>query len=126
MPQAPGPRRFKTLSEAIRDGCARYPLPRLDSHDPAGGRFGRGALQAAWVAEFQKDHPDGYLTADLEERYPELRQEFGTLCPYGPSSECRDWPPRSSRTLEVAIIHLEDTHRRGREQVAQWLEAHGW
>ena len=126
MAPASVPRRFKTLSAAVRDGCARYPLPSRDSHDPAGGRFGRGALQAAWVAEFERDHPDGYVTAQLEERYPELRADFGASCPCGPNTPCPDWPPRSSRTLEVAIIHLEDTHKRGREQVAQWLEAHGW
>ena len=126
MAPASGPRRFKTLSAAVRDGCARYPLPRLDSHDPAGGRFGRSALNAAWIAEFEKDHPDGYLTADLEGRYPELREEFGPFCPYGESTQCRVWPPPHSRTLEAAIIHLEDTHKRTREQVARWLEAHGW
>jgi hypothetical protein len=125
MPQTSGARRFKTLSSAIRDGCARYPLPRLDSHDPAGGRFGRSALHAAWVAEFEKDHPDGYVAADLEEWYPELRSDLGALCPADPHTSCAELPPRSSRSLEVAIIHLEDTHRWSRERVTRWLEDRG-
>jgi len=126
VPEASSPRRFKTLSEAVRAGCALYPLPRRDSHDPAGGRFGRSSLHAAWIAEFERDHPDGYVTARLEERYPELLADPGASCPFGTEAPCSEWPPRRSRTLEVAIIHLEDTHRRRREHVAQWLEAHGW
>jgi hypothetical protein len=122
MPQAPEPRRFNALSEAVRAGCARYPLPRRNSHDPAGGLFGRSALHAAWVAEFEKDHPDGYAAADLVECYPELREDFGVFCPCGQGSRCREWPPLSSRSLEVATIRLEDAHGLTREQVADRLE----
>jgi hypothetical protein len=126
MPQAPGPRRFKALSEAVRAGCVRYPLPRRDSHDPAGGLFGRRALHAAWIAEFEKDHPDGYATAEMVGRYPELREDVGVFCPFVQGPLCREWPPLSSRSLEQAIVHLEDVHGRRREQIALWLEAHGW
>jgi hypothetical protein len=64
----------------------------------------------------------GYAAADLVECYPELREDFGVFCPYGQGSRCREWPPLSSRSLEVAIIRLEDAHGLTREQVADWLE----
>lgn len=128
MAPGSGARRFKTLSEAVRHGCARFPLPSRNLHDPAGGPFGRGALHAAWVAEFERDHPDGYSRLNLVERYPELREDFGICCPSGESSMCGSWPSpgAGSRSFEQAVIHLEETHKRSREQVAQWLEANGF
>jgi len=116
------PRRFAKLSEAVRAGIQLHPL----APGAAGnGRQGRGALQAAWAAEFDKD-PGTYVTAKLAERYPELGTDCGRSCPTGLGAPCLDWRPPASRTLEVAIVHLEDAHGWGREQVADWLLAHLW
>lgn len=115
---------FKTLSEAIRHGIPLQTVP--DPPDPAiGGRQGRGALQAAWRAR----HPEtsaSYVSTRLAEDFPELHKPAGNSCPAGPNTSCPEWPKQNPRTLEVAIIHLEDTHAFSREQVASWLEAYGF
>ncbi|MGH8045651.1 MAG: hypothetical protein ACREKL_00265 [Chthoniobacterales bacterium] len=117
------PRRFKKFSDAVAVGCERYPLPELPAGHRVGGRQKRSALQAAWVAEFGGDRQ--YVVSILERSYPELETDVGADCPA--EEPCPDWKRTNPRTLEVAILHLEDDkHEWGREKVAGWLRSHGF
>ena len=78
------------------------------------------------MAEFEKSEPFGFVMEALARRYPELGDRFGSNCPRGPNTSCPTWPERHPRTLEQAIIHLEDEHRLVREEVVRWLVAYGW
>jgi hypothetical protein len=125
MPQPPSQRAYKSLSEAILHGCRKH---RIQPRTPniGGGREGRGALQAAWFAQFPDADPSDYLPRDLFPVYPELQENFGTSCPSGPNTSCPEWPERRPRTLEQAVIHLEDIHGFTRETVAAWVREHGF
>ena len=86
----------------------------------------RGALQAAWLAQFpDATGPRDALSAELLPYYPELREAFGDSCPYGPNPSCPAWPRCEERTLEQPIVHLEDVHHETREEIIRWLDAHG-
>ena len=123
------PRR-RSLSRLVRDGIQLHPIPPVQPGDPAGGRLGRGALQAAWLALYPKargpgDNPTAlYVSGDLASDYPELREDMGPGCPWGPTGSCPA-PTEPGRSLEQKIIHLEDRHWLTRERVADWLETHG-
>ena len=78
------------------------------------------------MADFEKDGPFGFVMEALARHYPELANPFGSDCPRGPNTSCPAWPERHPRTLEQAIIHLEDEHRIGRDEVTRWLVAHGY
>jgi len=125
VPQPPSQRAYKNLSEAILRGCS---MRRVPARSPGiGGREGRGALQAAWLAQFPEAiAPGSYITDDLSKVYTELRKDAGNSCPSGPNPSCPEWANPRKRTLEQAIIHLEDTHDFTREKVAAWLRAYGF
>ena len=111
-------------------------LPGRDPKaDPrGGGRETRSALVAVWLAQFDEppgpaESPSrGYASSRLAALYPQLTdveygRKLGTGCPYGPTTSCPH--PDVGVTLAQKISHLEERHGRSREQVADWLQAHG-
>ena len=70
MVQKPAGPPFKTLSEAIRHGIQLHAAP--DPPEPAiGGRQDRGALQAAWKAQYPETRAS-YLSTKLADDFPEF------------------------------------------------------
>lgn len=125
--------RFRSLSAAVRAGAQVHPLgPPPEPF--IGGRQGRSALVAAWLAHFdvppgpEADVSRGYTTAGLAGLFPELIDDSGKRigpgCPAGPTGTCPH--PDVGLSLEQKIIHLEDRHRFTLEQVANWLQAYGY
>ncbi len=130
--------RFPYFAQAVRAGIQimpdAAPLRRYFGVSPATGRLGCDALAAAWLAEYydgeRPAHDEdsglrGFLSVSLTDAYPVLTQDLGPECPAGPRDRCPA-PGRAGRTLEAKIIHLQDEHGISREQVADWLQAHGY
>jgi hypothetical protein len=129
--------RFAYLHQAVRAGIQlipdEAPPSRYFGVSPNSGRLGCDALAAAWFAEFydreRSEDQDAmlklFLSVDLASAYPVLHEDMGPGCPSGPSAgSCPH--PDVGRALEQKIIHLQDRHRFSREQVADWLLAHGY
>ena len=127
--------RISSFSHAVRAGIQLVPDPapprRYLGVSAATGRLGCDALVAAWFAEFYDrtrigDEDTGlraFLSTSIVDAYPILRVEMAPDCPLS-AVDCPQ--PVGGRVVEAKIVHLQDEHGYTREQVAAWLETHGY
>ena len=102
----------QALADAIRNGADRRPEQAFG--DYLHGRHASCALGAAYEGMYR-------LPDDMEGRRPTKDLEAFFDCLEGTVRPCPGEGCRKVITLAALIVHLNDTHRWTREQIAAWV-----
>lgn len=102
----------QALADAIRNGADRRPEQAFG--DYFHGRHASCALGAAYEGMYR-------LPDDMEGRRPTKDLDAFFDCLEGTVRACPGEGCRKVITLSALIVHLNDTHRWSREQIAVWV-----
>ncbi len=102
----------QALADAIRSGADRRPEQAFGNYFH--GRHASCALGAAYEGMYR-------LPDDMEGRRPTKDLEAFFDCLDGTVRACPGDACRKVLTLSALIVHLNDTHRWSREEIAAWV-----